>query len=344
MAQLNLSNLARKGVLWLLSVSFVLLLSSAIIGFAFMQKFFDAPTYNKSMEKRGVYEKLRDYFSGMFLSAFPDELKGEANGIISQAVTVDYIRNQMQKMVQSGLDYLSSNQEDFSLSLDISNIKSMAQSSQNPAMQSVAPFLPSEMDFGKAIKGSPQFSQLQQLRSQIADTNRLNGFAVVASILILIPYFLLQPDYRTGLHECSKLIFSCGISTLIGGIAMAYLSPQFLPQFLSGISQGGAAAETAKMVGAIMGDVLYEVGVAAAIYSLPFVALGMAGRIAFLPPGSSLFPAFDSIFPSKPKQPPAASAAQPQQPLEAASQQQDAAAQQSPAQNNGAAPTPQQSA
>ena len=167
--------------------------------------------------------------------------------------------------------------------MDLSPLRTAAEKSQNVAFKMAAPSLPSSMDFGKAIEGSPQFTQLQNLRAQIAEADRFNSIALVVSIVILIPYFLLQPGYQTGLHECGKLIFGCGTSTLLGGLAMAFLAPQFLPQFISGLQPDPQAAGSATLIGQIIGDALYEVGIATVLYSLPLVLGGLALRTAFSP-------------------------------------------------------------
>lgn|GEM_PF-1487924 len=265
------ASLAKRASLWAITSIFILLLSAALIGQAFTQKFFDQNVYFSSLEKHGLYGGMQEGMVALFSSNLPPEIRENATSILSSAVTLDYVRAQSNAFITNFLAYFSSKSETLDLALDLSPIKRGFSASQGMAMQLIGAQMPQTMDFTSQLRDSGQLAKMAKIRSQIAQAEALNGYAYAISLFLLALFFLLNGGGREGIAKCAGLVFSTGISAFMGGAAFALLSPMGVSAIAGASAQGEAVSNAVSLV---MSDVMQEVGVLTIIYSLPLLAIG----------------------------------------------------------------------
>lgn len=266
---MGFADTARKAAAWACSLLFVLLLSSAIIAHSFSAKFFEPSAYFSSFESRGIYLQAREGLVSLFSSGLPPEARAVLLPSFQRAITADYAKGQVQQITSSALSYLSSKNSSVSLVLDLAPVKDGLSADPDAAARVVSDALPPTIDL---LASSPAaLSALAGLRGQLAGLSSAQAPAAALAVLLLVPIFLLQPDWQSGLRQCCRTAFSCGTSTAIGGLAMAFLSGPMLSAALSSATPDAAVASA---VSGVLGDVMREVGLYSALLSIPLLLIG----------------------------------------------------------------------
>ncbi|MEM4633660.1 MAG: hypothetical protein QW275_00730 [Candidatus Anstonellaceae archaeon] len=262
---------ARKAVLFFLSSAFVFLFSFGIFSYAFIEKFFDVQTYENSLERRGIYGEVAEKLKSSILLSLPYEVQEQASEEIGRAIDEEYARVQVISGIKSASDYLLLKSQELNLHISLEKVKSELGKSESPYLKAAAILLPSKIDLAGSLSNE-QKSQLQSARLQISAIKSFGQIAIPIAILLLIPFFLLQPDCKTGLHEIGKLLSKSGFFSLTIAASLILLFPAILPNALSSLH--GPLSQDAYKIGQIISDGLSESGRFLLILSLPILLAG----------------------------------------------------------------------
>lgn len=275
---------AKKGALWLLAFLFVMQLSGCIVLFAFMDKFFDVGVYDRSLEKHGVYATMQASLLDMLTSSMPDEYKPQVKAEFEGALTQQYVRSQVLPMISQLLSYLSGKSSQVQVYFDLSPLAEKLSASQNEVVRAYA----SQLGAAGQVLNNSNFSQsimedasIQQARSMFSSANGLNAILFVLAIVELALVFFLSDDYCSGVAKCAGIVFSTGVWSAIGALSMAFLTPNLISSMMGQLMQSREGiAPIATTVGAVIGDVFYEIGMLAFLVSLPLIVAG-GGVLAY---------------------------------------------------------------
>lgn len=273
---------ARKAAIWLLAFIFMLQLSGCILLFAFMEKFFDVNVYDASLAKNNVYQLMQSGLVDMLTGALPPEYKDSVKSEMSAAITPGYIRSQMLPILSQVLAYLSGKSAKMELYFDISPVAQQLAASQNIVVQGyVSQTSIMNSALNNALQSTSDYMQkdesVQKMRQTLPTLNLINIALFFIAIAELALIFFLSSDMKGGIMKCAGTVFATGLTTVLSGVAMAYLTTPMLNSAVGSMLPSDAnAAQISSTIISIMGDVFREIGMLTVLLSLPLVLVGGA--------------------------------------------------------------------